>query len=60
MNKKYYAYYRKSTDTEDKQVLSLDGQAEVVRDFAGRYGLSIIEEYNESYSAKQTNKPNLT
>ncbi|HUV47037.1 MAG TPA: recombinase family protein [Candidatus Bathyarchaeia archaeon] len=55
--KKYIAYYRKSTDTEDKQVLSLDGQAEVVREFATNKGLYIPKnfEFRESFSAKKSN-----
>jgi len=55
--KKYIAYYRKSTDTEDKQVLSLDGQREVVRVYAKRNGLKIIEEIRESFSAKKPGRP---
>ena len=55
--KKYFAYYRKSTDTEDKQVLSLDGQREVVRAYAKRNGLKIIEEIKESFSAKKPGRP---
>ncbi len=53
--KKYIAYYRKSTDTEDKQVLSLESQAEVVKDFANRKGLVIPRdlEFTESCSAKK-------
>src|SRR3989339_476059 len=55
--KKYIAYYRKSTDTEDKQALSLDGQAEVVRDFALKRFLTIVEEVKESFSAKSSGRP---
>jgi len=55
--KKYFAYYRKSTDTEDKQVLSLDGQMEVVRAYADRNKLKIIEEIKESFSAKKPGRP---
>lgn len=55
--KKYIAYYRKSTDTEDRQVLSLDGQAEVVRNYAKREELNIAEEIRESYSAKKPGRP---
>ena len=51
----YIGYFRKSTDTEDKQVLSLDSQAEVVREFAKSRGLYIPKhfELRESYSAKK-------
>lgn len=54
--KKFIAYYRKSTDTEDKQVLSLESQREVVRDFAERKGITIplSLEFNESCSAKKS------
>jgi len=55
--RKYFAYYRKSTDTEDKQVLSLDGQQEVVRSYAKRNGLKIITEIKESFSAKKPGRP---
>lgn len=55
--KKYLAYYRKSTDTEDKQVLSLDGQREVVRGYTKRNGLKIAEEIKESFSAKKPGRP---
>jgi site-specific DNA recombinase len=54
---KYVAYYRKSTDTEDKQVLSLDGQQEVVKEYAEKNGLTITEEVKESFSAKQPGRP---
>ena len=55
--KEYIAYYRKSTDTEDRQVLSLDGQQEAVRAYAKKNGLTIIEEVRESFSAKQPGRP---
>ncbi|MFC1700376.1 recombinase family protein [Patescibacteria group bacterium] len=56
-DKKYIAYYRKSTDTEDKQVLSLEGQKEVVKDFADRNSITIIAEFEESYTAKKPGRP---
>ncbi len=51
--KGYIAYYRKSTDTEDKQVLSLDGQQEAVRAYAEKNDLTIAGEVKESFSAKK-------
>ena len=55
--KKYIAYYRKSTDTEDKQILSLDGQKEIVLNFAKRLKLEIKEEFSEKFSAKKSGRP---
>ena len=55
--KGYVAYYRKSTDTEDKQVLSLDGQQEVVQAYAEKNSLEITEEIRESFSAKKPGRP---
>lgn len=54
---KFIAYYRKSTDKEDKQILSLDGQQEVVQDYAARNNITIIKEIRESYSAKKPGRP---
>jgi site-specific DNA recombinase len=53
----YFAYYRKSTDEEDRQVLSLDGQSEVVRDFALRHKMLLTCEFRESFSAKKAGRP---
>ena len=52
--KKYISYYRKSTDTEDKQILSLPDQARVVKEFADQKKLLIPKEleFKESFSAK--------
>jgi len=55
--KKYIAYYRKSTDTEDRQVLSLDGQREIVKEYAKRNSLKIVAEIRESFSAKKPGRP---
>lgn len=54
---KYIAYYRKSTDTEDRQVLSLDGQSDIVRAYAKRNKLKITQEIRESFSAKKPGRP---
>ncbi|MCH7492946.1 recombinase family protein [Patescibacteria group bacterium] len=60
MKKKYYIYLRKSTDSEDKQILSLDGQDEVVKDYAERHALAIVKEIRESFSAKKPGRPKFT
>lgn len=54
----YIGYFRKSTDTEDKQVLSLDSQAEVVQEFTKTRGLYIPKQFElrESCSAKKPGK----
>ena len=57
MNEKYYLYARKSTDVEDKQVLSIEAQLIELREYAKREGLQITAEYIEKKSAKTTGRP---
>ena len=49
---KYFLYARKSSEDEDRQVLSLDSQEKTLVDLATRYGLMIAEVFRESHSAK--------
>ena len=49
----YFLYARKSTDVEDKQVLSIESQLNELREFAKREGLEIIEEFSEAKTAKE-------
>ena len=51
-NQKFFLYARKSTDVEDKQVLSIEAQIVELRAFAKKDGLTIIEELVEKKSAK--------
>ena len=44
----YFLYVRKSTDTEDKQVLSIQSQLNEVREFAQKEGIEIVREFQES------------
>jgi len=45
-------YARKSTDVEDKQVLSIDAQITELRAFAKNEKLEIVEEFVESVLLK--------
>jgi site-specific DNA recombinase len=54
---KFYIYARKSTDVEDKQVLSIEAQLVELREYAKREGLHIAAEFIEKKSAKATGRP---
>jgi site-specific DNA recombinase len=54
---KYILYCRKSTDTEDKQVLSLDSQERELLDIAKNQNLEVIQVMKESMSAKSPDRP---
>ncbi|MCX6766684.1 MAG: recombinase family protein [Candidatus Moranbacteria bacterium] len=49
---KFFLYARKSTDVEDKQVLSIEAQITELREFAKRENLDVVEEFIEKQSAK--------
>ena len=49
---KYFLYVRKSTDTEDKQVQSLEDQINVMKSKAKLLWIKIVETFIESKSAK--------
>ena len=54
---KLFLYARKSTDVEDKQILSIEAQLFELRDFAKRENLTIVDEYIEKQSAKIPGRP---
>jgi len=54
---KFFLYARKSTDVEDKQVLSIDAQLTELREFAKRENLLIAQEFVEKQSAKIPGRP---
>ena len=54
---KYILYARKSTDTEDKQVLSIDAQLAELRKYARDNNLAVIDELIEKRTAKNPGRP---
>ena len=54
---RYFLYARKSTDVEDKQVLSIEAQLIELRALARESGLHIAEEFVEKQSAKRPGRP---
>ena len=54
---KYIIYCRKSTDTEDKQLLSLDAQERELLELAEKHGLEVVKIMRESMSAKSVGRP---
>ena len=53
----YFLYVRKSTDVEDKQVLSIAAQIAELKEFAARMGIHIIEVVIEKQTAKKPGRP---
>src|SRR3989338_3533299 len=49
---KYFLYIRKSTDEEDRQVLSLEAQLHEAKEFAERESLEIVDTFVERKTAK--------
>lgn len=54
---RYILYCRKSTDTEDKQVKSLESQEKEMMDYAAQNGLEVSRILQESQSAKSEGRP---
>jgi site-specific DNA recombinase len=50
---KYFIYCRKSSEDEERQVLSIEAQLAELRDFAKQNNLFIVREYTESKTAKE-------
>ena len=56
-NQKYFIYARKSTDVEDMQVQSIQGQLDELRILAKKENLNIVDEFIEKQSAKIPGRP---
>ena len=54
---KYFLYARKSTEDDDKQVMSIEAQLYEMREFAHKENLEILSEFQESKSAKTPGRP---
>jgi DNA invertase Pin-like site-specific DNA recombinase len=54
---KYLVYSRKSTDTEDRQILSLDSQERELLESAKKLDLKVVKTFRESMSAKSQGRP---
>ena len=53
----YYLYARKSTEDEERQILSIEAQLAELRVFAKQNDIHIVREYTESQSAKAPGRP---
>ena len=56
-SQKFFLYARKSTDVEDKQVLSIEAQIVELRAFAKQNNLSVVKTFIEKQSAKIPGRP---
>src|SRR3989344_8878732 len=54
---KYFLYARKSTDVEDKQILSIEAQLAELQALAKREQLNVVEVFVEKQSAKMPGRP---
>ena len=53
----YVIYARKSTESEDRQVLSIDSQVREMKEIASRHRVTISESLTETRSAKAPGRP---
>jgi len=55
-NLKYCLYARKSSESDEKQAMSIGSQLDEMRELADREGLKVVRELQESHSAKDSGK----
>jgi len=53
----FFLYARKSTDEDDRQMLSIESQLVELRELAAKEHLTIVEEFTESKTAKKPGRP---
>ena len=54
---KYFIYVRKSTDVEDKQILSVEAQVVELKEYASKHGLEVVDVLIEKRTAKKPGRP---
>src|SRR5882724_7010439 len=54
---RYFIYCRKSTEAEDRQVLSIESQTRELKEVAAKLNLPVVEILTESKSAKEPGRP---
>src|SRR3989338_9565729 len=54
---RYFIYARKSTDDEDRQIMSIEAQLVELRDHAQHENLTIVKELVEARTAKKPGRP---
>ena len=54
---KFFLYARKSSEEEERQILSIEAQLAELRVFAQQNDIHIVREYTESQSAKEPGRP---
>jgi DNA invertase Pin-like site-specific DNA recombinase len=54
---KYILYARKSTDVEDKQVLSIEARITELKEFAKKLDLTVVDILIEKRTAKKPGRP---
>ncbi len=54
---KYFIYCRKSSEEEERQILSIEAQLQELRDYAKQNDLFVTREFSESKTAKEPGRP---
>jgi len=56
-SQKFFLYARKSTDVEERQILSIEAQITELHAFAKQNNLNVVETFIEKQSAKIPGRP---